>query len=219
MNCEQFEHALVSDTLDEREAAKAHAAECAHCAALWREDLELAHAVIAWKAADPEPPRRLERRIAARLAEQEGRRLRRTTALAWRSFAAAAVLALTALALWQLGTPLRRPTTTVPPIERALQEAETQRTRYVEAIAELERQTRPLLAQAADPTVDAERASLLLRYRDRLTHLDSVLEEVQTFLDEHPGHAGAHSVLLAAYQEKQEVLTELVRLDHRGDAS
>ena len=217
MNCEQFEDALVGDTLDEREAAKAHAAECAHCAALWREDLELAHAVLAWKAADPEPPRRLERRIAARLAEREGRSRRTFGVTAWRAFAAAAVLALTALALWQLGLPLRQHE--VSPIARALEEAESSRTRYVEAIAELERQTRPLLAQAADPTVDAERAALLLRYRDRLTHLDSVLEEVQTFLEEHPGHAGAHSVLLAAYQEKQEVLTELVRLDHRGDAS
>jgi len=70
MNCEQFEDALVGDTLDEREAAKAHAAECAHCAALWREDLELGHAVQAWKAAEPAPPKRLERRIAARIAER-----------------------------------------------------------------------------------------------------------------------------------------------------
>jgi hypothetical protein len=215
MNCEQFEDALVGDPLDEREAAKAHAAECAHCATLWRDDLELSHEVEAWKAAEPMPPRRLERRIAARIAEREGR-TRRTTVVAWRSFAAAAVLALTALALWQLGAPLRKKE--VSPIERALQEAETSRTRYVEAIAELERQTKPLLARAGDPALDAEKAALLLRYRDRLTHLDSVLEEVQTFLEEHPGHAGAHAVLLAAYEEKKEVLVEVLSLD-RGDAS
>jgi len=136
--------------------------------------------------------------------------------VAWRSFAAAAVLALTALALWRLGVPLRKQQ--VPPIERALQEAETSRTRYVEAIAELERQTKPLLARAGDPALDAEKAALLLRYRDRLTHLDSVLEEVQTFLEEHPGHARAHAVLLAAYEEKKEVLVEVLSLD-RGDAS
>ena len=216
MNCEQFEDALVGDTLDEREAAKAHAAECAHCAALWREDLQLAHAVQAWKAAEPAPSKRLERRIAARIAERGEGRTRRTTVVAWRSFAAAAVLALTALALWRHGVPLRKQQ--VPPIERALQEAETSRTRYVEAIAELERQTKPLLARAGDPALDAEKAALLLRYRDRLTHLDSVLDEVQTFLEEHPGHARAHAVLLAAYEEKKEVLVEVLSLD-RGDAS
>ena len=214
MNCEQFEDLLVSDTLDEREAAKAHAADCPRCAALWREDLELAQAVEAWKAVEPAPPRRLERRIAAAVAERQGRPRRHVAA--WRSFAAAAVLALTALALWQLGVPLERQQ--VSPVERALREAETTRARYVEAIAELERQTKPLLARAADPALAAEEAALLLRYRDRLTHLDSVLEEVQTFLEEHPGHAGAHSVLLAAYLEKQQVLTEVLRLD-RGDAS
>jgi hypothetical protein len=47
---------------------------------------------------------------------------------------------------------------------------------------------------------------------DRLTHLDSVIAEVQSFLDENPGHARGHTVLLAAYREKDQLLREILEL-------
>ena len=42
--------------------------------------------------------------------------------------------------------------------------------------------------------------------------LDSVIAEVQGFLEENPGHAGGDTVLLAAFQEKQQVLGEVLEL-------
>ena len=36
--------------------------------------------------------------------------------------------------------------------------------------------------------------------------------EVQGFLGENPGHSGGHTVLLAAYKEKSEVLQEVIDL-------
>jgi len=189
-----------------------------------RDDVALREAVEIWKAAAPAPPRALELRIAAALQEagapvdpgaidtSRSRWLRTvgaTTTRRWLAVTAAALVG--ALALWQLW-----PSPELSPVEQALREAERTREHYARAIAELERQAGPLLARAGDPQLDGERAALLLRYRDRLVYLDSVLDEVRGFLDEHPGHAGAHSVLLAAYQEKQQLLVEVLALDRGG---
>ena len=53
---------------------------------------------------------------------------------------------------------------------------------------------------------------ILLTYRDRLANLDAVIAEVHGFLGESPGHSGGHTVLLAAYKEKSEVLQEIIDL-------
>ena len=81
---------------------------------------------------------------------------------------------------------------------------------YARAIADLERRADDVLARAEDPELDMNDAALLLNYRDRLTHLDSVIDEVQAFLAEHPGHARGHTVLLAAYDEKDQLLREIL---------
>ena len=69
-----------------------------------------------------------------------------------------------------------------------------------------------MLERAGDPSVSPAQASVLLGYGQRLRHLDSVIAEVNEFLGENPGHTGGHTVLLAAYREKDEVLREVIRL-------
>jgi hypothetical protein len=88
---------------------------------------------------------------------------------------------------------------------------------YVAAIARLEREADAVLARAADPRTSPRQAAILIGYRDRLAYLDEVIAEVNGFLIEHPGHAGGHTVLLAAYREKAEVLEQV--LDLAGDRS
>ena len=58
----------------------------------------------------------------------------------------------------------------------------------------------------------------MLRYRDRLKHLAGVIAEVRSFLDENPGHAGGHKILLAAFKEKNEVLQTVLTLQS-GESS
>ena len=100
-----------------------------------------------------------------------------------------------------------------PPVEdyeSAIAQVENAQRDYVQAIAQLEQQAAQVLARSEDPALSSRDAALLLNYRDRLAHLDSVIAEVQAFLDESPGHARGHTVLLAAYVEKDELLREIL---------
>ena len=127
---------------------------------------------------------------------------------------AAALLAVVSTALYEV---LLAPG---PPGELAglMREADAAQRSYARAIAQLERQARPVLARAGDPVVASREASILMAYRDRLSHLDAVIAEVRGFLEENPGHSGGHTLLLAAYREKDEVLREVLSLP-RGDRS
>jgi hypothetical protein len=218
MNCEQFRLALVGDDENDRLAAERHAASCASCDELFRADRELLATVREWKEAAPPPPARLERRIAAALAGEEpsdfdaalsvvtappgGRR----RMWGWAAVAAVVVVGTTILVRSLLPLP------DGGPYERAAREADDAQRRYVVAIAALEQQAQQVLAGSADPALTSRDAAILLNYRDRLAHLDSVIAEVQAFLEEHPGHSGGHTVLLAAYREKDGLLREILEL-------
>jgi hypothetical protein len=225
MNCERFQQALLEDEPVDRGEMQRHAADCPGCADALEERRELERSVEAWKAAAPAPAPELEARIAAAIErEQEAARVvplvaareRRTRrgARAWTRVAAAAVLLIGAAALFPYLYGLAGRT----PLERALRQAEASQTEYAEAIARLELEARPVLQRAGDPELPAEQAAVLLAYRDRLAHLDAVIDEVQGYLNENPGHAGGHTVLLAAYREKDEVLQEVIRL-RNGETS
>lgn len=206
MTCEDTRIALVGDDALARVRAERHAEGCAACAEVVAGDRRLAAAVEAWKGRTPAPPETLERRILDRVsrrsavaASAEPRPRRR--ALRW-----AAALPLAAAAVLVLVLALPRPS----PVERAVQDLEALQESYVEALARLESAAVPVLERAADPELDPREAALLLSYRDRLRHLDAVIAEVETFLDDEPGHAGGHKVLLAAYREKDELLRQIL---------
>jgi len=214
MNCTEFEVAWVGDDEPERAAAEAHAAECPRCAKIVREDRELLEQAAGWKRSTATPPAGLEQRIEKSLAT-EGRVEAKVTTLrrparvrrpVWLWAAAAAVLII--------GIAVVAPPFLFEPGESSYEEiiaqAERAQDNYARAIADLERQAENVLARSDDPALSSRDAALLLSYRDRLTHLDSVIAEVQAFLDENPGHKNGHTVLLAAYHEKDELLREII---------
>jgi len=214
MNCTEFEVAWVGDDEPERAAAEAHAAECPRCAEIVREDRELLDQTAGWKRSTATPPAGLERRIEESLAaEGRGeakvatlRRPARVRRPVWLWAAAAAVLII--------GIAVVAPPFLFEPGESSYEEiiaqAERAQDNYARAIADLERQAENVLARSDDPALSSRDAALLLSYRDRLTHLDSVIAEVQAFLDENPGHKNGHTVLLAVYHEKDELLREII---------
>jgi hypothetical protein len=220
MNCEELHQLSVSDEPADQDALVRHASGCAQCATLLQTNRRLAAEVEAWRAASPAPPHHLEERIlaaargsatssvaafptrpaVAKPASRPGR---------WRwALASAAVLGsmVFALALVQQLGPSDRG---LPQAVREVRKAERA---YTRAIAALEQQAATSLARMDDPGLAGEQAVILLTYRDRLANLDAVIAEVQGFLGENPGHSGGHTVLLAAYKEKSEVLQEVIDL-------
>lgn len=207
MSCERFRETLVADVPD-RAALERHAATCETCAGLLEQHRRLAGAVDAWKEQAPPPPAALEARIAAALERP------RTPLPRWAAIAALLVTGVAVLAL----IVVRGGGGGGGELARAVRDAERAQASYVEAIAKLELEARQVIERAADPATDPREAAILLSYRDRLTHLDAVIDEVQSFLSENPGHAGGHTVLLAAYDEKDELLRKVIALPG-GEAS
>lgn len=220
MNCEELYQLSVSDEPADRATLARHASGCAPCAALLHADRRLAAEVEAWKAATPAPPDHLEERILAATSSEATANVavfpdrpataepaRRPGPWRW-ALAAAAVLASMAFALvlvQQLGPSDRG-------LPRAVREVRKAERAYTRAIAALEEEAATRLARVDDSTLSGEEAVILLTYRDRLANLDAVIAEVHGFLGENPGNSGGHTVLLAAYKEKSEVLQEVIDL-------
>ena len=218
MNCEQFALALVDDDApDDRELSR-HAEQCSACALLLDEEQRLLRTVQEWKTSTPAPALSLERRIAAALeAEREAPgaigRAPRTTAKRGRGLRWLAAAAVLLLAFAGLSVVLRRSAAPVDPLAQAVAEVERAEQDYLQALARLEVEAAGVLARAEDMGLQSDQAALLASYRDRLIHLDAVLDDVRGFLEDNPGHAGGHTVLLAAYKEKAEVLREVLQLE------
>lgn len=213
MDCETIRLHRVGDEPEERAAFEAHARTCAGCARLLEEDRALAEQVRVWVDAAPAPRLDLERRISAAIArERSPSRVRRPVFLL---AAAAGVL------LAVVGATIYLRVLHTPPqggVEQAVRQVDEAERGYAQAIANLEAASSGVLARASDPALDARSASVLLAYRDRLAHLDSVIAEVRTFLEENPGNAAGHTVLLSAYKDKAQLLREVVNL-HPGERS
>ena len=224
MKCREFELAWVGDDESLRSAAGAHAAGCARCAEVVRADREILEQAAAWKRSAVAPPAGLERRIAAGLSADgwieetaetaSSRPKSRGPVWIWAAVAAVVIFGITILArpeLFQSEVGSSEiGASEVEHYEEAIAEVNSAQKSYIKAIAELERRAAPVLARSEDPELSSREAALLLNHRDRLAHLDSVIAEVQTFLDEHPGHARGHTVLLAAYVEKDGLLREIL---------
>ena len=191
-----------------------HVARCPECSTLRKGDRSIEAAAERWRASSPEPSDDLERRIAAAIEREDAgavpRASRRGPVWLWGAAAAALLLAA--------GLVFVRGNAPGGELETAMQQADAAERAYARAIASLEVEAVKVLDKAADPALVAEQAAILFSYRDRLGHLDAVIAEVRVFLDENPGHSGGHTVLLAAYKEKQEVLQEVLTLQF-GDVS
>jgi hypothetical protein len=98
-------------------------------------------------------------------------------------------------------------------VAEALKDAERAERDHARAIARLEQAAAPILAQSEEPSLAASKAAVLIAYRDRLAYLDSTIAEVEGFLDNNPSHSGGRTVLLAAYIEKTEVLSQIIALE------
>lgn len=190
---------------------EAHCTRCADCEAVRAEALSLRESALRWREQTPGPPADLRDRIAQRLGEVDvpGSQTQRDLPprrLRWVAAAAAVIVLVGAFLTW-----FAAPTREEGP-EAALADAEAARDAYMKAIARLARQADAVLVRAEDPDTPPRRAAVLIGYRDRLSYLDEVIGEVDRFLREHPGHAGGHTVLLAAYKEKTEVLEQVLDL-------
>jgi hypothetical protein len=227
MSCKELQRLSVSDEAAERAAFEAHARDCAACAAQRSDELRIAESVTAWVSDSPAASTNLEERILESVRNEAGHGklasfparplvepVRRQPP--WRWLAAAAAVVLMSLAalpfvMRSLGDPDRD----LPQAVREIRQAERA---YLQALVALEQAAATKLERAGDPVLPARQAAILLHYEDRLAHLDTVIAEVRSFLDESPGHAGGHTVLLAAYKEKSDVLQEVIDL-RLGDRS
>lgn len=223
--CRRYRRLAVSDAPDERARFEDHAARCPACLALRDQDAQLLDAARAWRESSPPPPAELEAAILAAVkremrAPAEIRTMprpggfeapaHRRPALrhAW-ALAAVLIVIVGAVVSWRAGL---LPLGSGGDLERALEAVERTQVDYARAIAELETAARDVFVAARQPGFDARRAGILRAYAERLQHLDDVIAEVSGFLEQNPGHSGGHTVLLAAYKEKSEVLREVLAL-------
>jgi hypothetical protein len=95
----------------------------------------------------------------------------------------------------------------------ALRDAETAEREHARAIARLEQVVMPILAKADDPELAGAQAARLMALGNRLRYLDETIAEINDFLQQNPGHAGARTTLLAAYTEKTDVLRDVIAFD------
>ncbi len=221
--CRPFRRLSASDDPEDRRAVARHAETCASCRALLEQHDRLAGAARAWAEADVDPPAALEARIVSAVARElrgpapiavmPARSAPRTARHPLPRRARGPALAAAILIVSGAGIAIRwgfAPPGKDAALARALETVDRAHEEYTLAIADLETAAREVFAQAGEPGFDARRAALLRNYRDRLTHLDTVIAEVRLFLDQNPGHAGGHTVLLAAYRETADVLREVV---------
>ncbi|UCE19372.1 MAG: hypothetical protein JSV84_03235 [Gemmatimonadota bacterium] len=102
-----------------------------------------------------------------------------------------------------------RPTPTGPAstnflTSSALSKVEEREKEYEQAIAELEKATQSLVANAD--------TDLLLLYRDKLETIDAQIERCKEALKHNSADAHIRRYLLAAYQDKKETLIELIEI-------
>ena len=221
--CETIRRAIVSDAPEEMAELNRHALACADCAAFVEQESRLLEAAVRWREESVQPPAALERRIAAAITREAMPALRLGTRRApgargamwhwhWRWAATAALVVVALLGITGLVQRIRSLSTPETELARAVRQADEAQRSYAEAITRLDRQAAVVLARAGDPSLSSRQAAVLLTYRDRLAHLDSVIAETEGFLQDNPGHSGGHTVLLAAYKEKSSVLREVLDL-------
>jgi len=233
MTCSEFDLLIVSDEPEAAVKLHDHASGCPRCAEILAGQAELLREVETWKESTPAPPPQLEQRIMQAAAEQTrptrqdeaqgqeqaralGRLLRfpRRPAYAWGAIAATLILAALLVARTVPWAQAPQEANRLL-VAEALKNAVRAEREHARAIARLEQAAAPILAQSEDTSLAASKAAVLIAYRDRLAFLDTTIAEIEGFLDNNPSHSGGRTVLLAAYSEKTEVLSQIIALEEK----
>jgi len=214
MTCDRYRAYWLGE-VTEREYAE-HARGCETCreAVALDERIEQAARKLPAPASSPDLWRAIESRLRAEGAKTQGETgagggvirglfgLRRRVVLRY----AATVLLLVGasyLAFFRPGDRAQAPRDLLT--TQALARVEAVEQEYEDAIRDLERVAEPILA-AAD-------TKLLLLYRQRLETIDAQIARCREALDTDRGNAHIRRYLLAAFQDKQDALTELLTLE------
>jgi hypothetical protein len=212
--CEDRERIFLDGTEEEWAALELHAANCMTCAEEIRAWKRLS--VAAAELRDYREDFGLWARIEGSLREQEGEaskagfweklRLWSEISLGWRTALVSALVLLVTVS----GVYVMRRGSTVAPgpsPDRLLKNsalAEVERTEgdYMKAIDKLAAEAQPELNSPATP--------LMASYKEKLTVLDSAIDELRMEAGRNPSNAHLRYELLAMYQEKQETLQEVL---------
>jgi hypothetical protein len=214
--CRDLESVLQDAGADPELAAafELHAASCSDCGRHLAEWWKISTAARALSKSWDSP--QLLPRIRQSLAEESQRapERERSDGLGWRWLPAASIVALFAIAtagLWVFRNSGGRDPltaqwqTTKDPLltDQAVDEVESAEKAYLASIERLSRLAEPRLAAAASP--------VLVNYREKLDVLDSAIAELKSSIDQNRFNTHLRRELLAAYQEKQRTLQNLMK--------
>ncbi|HKD10809.1 MAG TPA: hypothetical protein VKE50_01995 [Thermoanaerobaculia bacterium] len=210
--CRRFEEWLDRGTENGFAELETHAAACGPC----REELEL------WNRISQAAPSlrkrwespglwvRIEKSIHESRRADEASRGRKESRAWWPLLAAAALflVAMIGLRVFRPSLGERELLTSrsfSKPLltEDALSDVEKSEERYVASIERLSRLAEPKLRQPSTP--------LLISYREKLLLLDTAIAELRSQLDQNRFNTHLRKELLAAYQEKQHTLEQVVK--------
>ena len=212
VTCKDRDRILEDGGKVEWAALERHATTCADCAEELRAWKSLS--VAATELRDYTVRAELWARIHQALSENAAVIRERQERWSWRSWfgntslswQGAAVIALVAILLVSAGWLLRphKPAFEQGSLlkSKALTEVEHAESVYVHAIDKL--------AADAKPQLDSPATPLMANYREKLMVLDSAIDDLRAQTGQNPSNAHLRYELLAAYQEKQRTLEEIL---------
>jgi hypothetical protein len=214
VTCNDRDRIFEDGTPAEWLALEVHSSSCPLCAEELRAWKSLG--VAAQELRDYSESPALWQRIEHSLAEQAGKKTQRAERWSWFSFlqnvpigwqialAGALVLVLAISAAWVYLPPRKDAQGADQSLlkSKALKQAESAETAYVQAIDKLAAEARPQLDNLATP--------LLANYQEKLLVLDSAIADLRAQAGMNPSNAQLRHQLLAMYQEKQHTLEEIL---------
>jgi hypothetical protein len=209
ITCADRDRIFMDGSAEEWAALEQHAESCAKCSEELRAWKSIS--IAAKELRDYKEDQALWSKIECSLRQHEGRHGFWTRLEFWRAFpigwqaalAGALVLALALTGVYvfiQRNTPGNASDKLLK--NSALAEVERTERDYMKAIDKL--------AADAKPQLDSTSSPLMASYREKLTVLDSAIDELRAEAGENPSNAHLRYQLLAMYQEKQETLREVL---------
>jgi hypothetical protein len=209
ITCADRDRIFRDGSAEEWAALEQHAESCAECSEQLRAWKSIS--IAAQELRDYKEDQALWAKIEGSLRQNERRHGLWTRLEFWRAFpigwqaalAGALVLAL-ALSGVYVFTQLNTAGNASDKLLKNSALAEVERTErdYMKAIDKL--------AADAKPQLDSPSSPLMASYREKLTVLDSAIDELRAEAGENPSNAHLRYQLLAMYQEKQETLREVL---------
>ena len=209
ITCADRDRIFMDGSAEEWAALEQHGESCAECS----EELRAwkALSIAAGELRDYKEDRTLWAKIEGSLRQNEGRHGFWTRLEFWRAYpigwqaalAGALVLALALTGVYVF-------------TQRNITDNASDKLLKNSALAEVERTERDYmkaidkLAADAKPQLDSPSSPLMASYREKLTVLDSAIDELRAEAGQNPSNAHLRYQLLAMYQEKQETLREVL---------